>query len=94
LIIDIGAAKWLMLEIFDVIVMPNLYGVMYCLDVAAQIAGSVGLAGSCKYWRRVPFEAIHGSAPREEQGQKYGKSFRLIRRSCYDAKSYWSNQGG
>jgi isocitrate dehydrogenase len=43
-IIDIGAAKMADTpEIFDVIVMPNLYGDVLS-DVAAQITGSVGLA--------------------------------------------------
>ena len=45
-IIDIGAAKLADTPTaFDVIVMPNLYGDILS-DVAAQIAGSVGLAGS------------------------------------------------
>ena len=45
-IVDIGAAKLADTpEAFDVIVMPNLYGDVLS-DVAAQIAGSVGLAGS------------------------------------------------
>jgi len=45
-IIDIGAAKMADTpELFDVIVMPNLYGDVLS-DVAAQITGSVGLAGS------------------------------------------------
>ena len=45
-IVDIGAAKLAdSPEVFDVIVMPNLYGDILS-DVAAQIAGSVGLAGS------------------------------------------------
>src|SRR5437868_2624391 len=45
-IVDIGAAKMADApENFDVIVLPNLYGDILS-DVAAQIAGSVGLAGS------------------------------------------------
>jgi isocitrate dehydrogenase len=49
---------------FDVIVMPNLYGDILS-DVAAQIAGSVGLAGSANIGENIAmFEAIHGSAPR------------------------------
>jgi isocitrate dehydrogenase len=45
-IVDIGAAKMADTpETFDVIVMPNLYGDILS-DVAAQIAGSVGIAGS------------------------------------------------
>ena len=64
-IVDIGAAKLADTpEAFDVIVMPNLYGDILS-DVAAQIAGSVGLAGSANIGENVAmFEAIHGSAPR------------------------------
>jgi isocitrate dehydrogenase len=64
-IVDIGAAKMADTpENFDVIVMPNLYGDILS-DVAAQIAGSVGLAGSANIGAEVAmFEAIHGSAPR------------------------------
>ena len=64
-IVDIGAAKLADTpEAFDVIVMPNLYGDILS-DVAAQIAGSVGLAGSANIGEHVAmFEAIHGSAPR------------------------------
>src|ERR671938_430394 len=64
-IVDIGAAKMADTpEAFDVIVMPNLYGDVLS-DVAAQIAGSVGLAGSANIGENVAmFEAIHGSAPR------------------------------
>jgi len=64
-IIDIGAAKMADTpEAFDVIVMPNLYGDVLS-DVAAQIAGSVGLAGSANIGEECAmFEAIHGSAPR------------------------------
>ena len=64
-IVDIGAAKLADTpEAFDVIVMPNLYGDILS-DVAAQIAGSVGLAGSANIGEQCAmFEAIHGSAPR------------------------------
>lgn len=64
-IVDIGAAKLADTpEIFDVIVMPNLFGDILS-DVAAQISGSVGLAGSANIGvRGAMFEAIHGSAPR------------------------------
>ncbi len=64
-IVDIGAAKLADTpEVFDVIVMPNLYGDVLS-DVAAQIAGSVGLAGSANIGDQCAmFEAIHGSAPR------------------------------
>src|SRR5688572_7447219 len=64
-IVDIGAAKLADTpEAFDVVVMPNLYGDILS-DVAAQIAGSVGLAGSANIGTGAAmFEAIHGSAPR------------------------------
>ncbi len=64
-IVDIGAAKLADTpEAFDVVVMPNLYGDILS-DVAAQIAGSVGLAGSANIGEKCAmFEAIHGSAPR------------------------------
>lgn len=64
-IVDIGAAKLADTpEAFDVIVMPNLYGDILS-DVAAQISGSVGLAGSANIGNHgAMFEAIHGSAPR------------------------------
>jgi len=64
-IVDIGAAKLAdSPENFDVVVLPNLYGDILS-DVAAQIAGSVGLAGSSNIGDDIAmFEAIHGSAPR------------------------------
>ncbi|MBL8163827.1 MAG: NADP-dependent isocitrate dehydrogenase [Anaerolineae bacterium] len=64
-IVDIGAAKMADTpEAFDVLVLPNLYGDVLS-DVAAQIAGSVGLAGSANIGQHAAmFEAIHGSAPR------------------------------
>jgi isocitrate dehydrogenase len=64
-IVDIGAAKLADTpEAFDVVVMPNLYGDILS-DVAAQAAGSVGLAGSANVGEHCAmFEAIHGSAPR------------------------------
>ncbi|KAB2918118.1 MAG: NADP-dependent isocitrate dehydrogenase [Bacteroidetes bacterium] len=63
-IIDIGAAKIAETpEEFDVIVTPNLYGDILS-DMAAQISGSVGLAGSANIGLQCSmFEAVHGSAP-------------------------------
>jgi isocitrate dehydrogenase len=63
-IVDIGAAKLAdSPQQFDVVVMPNLYGDILS-DVAAEIAGSVGLAGSANIGEHgAMFEAIHGSAP-------------------------------
>jgi len=64
LIIDIGAARVAAQpEQFDAIVTPNLYGDILS-DISAQIAGSVGLAGSANVGSEVAmFEAVHGSAP-------------------------------
>src|ERR1700730_9770245 len=64
-IVDIGSAKLADTpEAFDVIVLPNLYGDILS-DIAAQVAGSVGLAGAANIGDRCAmFEAIHGSAPR------------------------------
>jgi isocitrate dehydrogenase len=63
-IIDIGMARVADTpERFDVVLVPNLYGDILS-DVAAQIAGSVGLAGSANIgMQHAMFEAIHGSAP-------------------------------
>jgi len=64
MIIDIGAARLAAQpEQFDIIVTLNLYGDILS-DIAAQIAGSVGLAGSANIGPKVAmFEAVHGSAP-------------------------------
>lgn len=63
-IIDIGSALLAdSPERFDVIVTANLYGDVIS-DIAAQITGSVGLAGSSNIGEECSmFEAIHGSAP-------------------------------
>ncbi len=63
-IVDIGAARLADTpEIFDVIVMPNLYGDIMS-DIAIQLTGSVGLGGSSNIGEHVAmFEAVHGSAP-------------------------------
>ncbi len=63
-IVDIGTALIASQpERFDVIVTSNLYGDIIS-DVAAQVAGSVGLAGSANIGNQMAmFEAIHGSAP-------------------------------
>ena len=63
-IIDIGAARMAAQpERLDVVVTLNLYGDILS-DIAAQIAGSVGLAGSANIGPdHAMFEAVHGSAP-------------------------------
>lgn len=64
MIIDIGSARLAARpEAFDVIVTSNLYGDIIS-DIVAEIAGSVGMAGSANVGTEVAmFEAIHGSAP-------------------------------
>lgn len=63
-IIDIGSAMIAAdPKRFDVVVTENLYGDIIS-DIAAQVAGSVGLAGSANIGNQMAmFEAIHGSAP-------------------------------
>lgn len=80
-IIDIGTALVAdEPERFDVIVTSNLYGDIIS-DVAAQIAGSVGLAGSANVGNHVAmFEAIHGSAP-DIAGKKIANPSGLINAS-------------
>jgi len=63
-IIDIGAARLAAHPSrYDVVVTTNLYGDIIS-DIVAEIAGSVGLAGSANIGKEIAmFEAIHGSAP-------------------------------
>lgn len=63
-IIDIGAARLAVRpRDFDVVVTPNLYGDILS-DIAAELAGSIGMAGSANIGENVAmFEAVHGSAP-------------------------------
>lgn len=64
MIIDIGTARMASRPTdFDVVVTPNLYGDILS-DVAAEVAGSIGLAGSSNIGHDCAmFEAVHGSAP-------------------------------
>lgn len=63
-IVDIGMARVADTpEDFDVVVTLNLYGDIVS-DIASQVAGSVGLAGSMNIGTNCAmFEAVHGSAP-------------------------------
>lgn len=64
-IVDIGMAKVANHpELFDVLVLPNLYGDILS-DITAELSGSVGLGGSANVGlESAMFEAVHGSAPR------------------------------
>lgn len=77
-IIDIGSAHLAARpEKYDVIVTSNLYGDIIS-DIAAEIAGSVGMAGSANIGTNVAmFEAIHGSAP-DIAGQKIANPSGLL----------------
>jgi len=77
-IIDIGSAKLAATpQNYDVIVTSNLYGDIIS-DIAAEIAGSVGMAGSANIGTNVAmFEAIHGSAP-DIAGQKIANPSGLL----------------
>ncbi len=64
MIVDIGSARIASRpQDFDVIVTLNLYGDIVS-DIAAEVSGSVGLAGSSNIGPTCAmFEAVHGSAP-------------------------------
>ena len=88
-IIDIGSARLAANpENYDVIVTSNLYGDIIS-DIAAEIAGSVGMAGSANIGTNVAmFEAIHGSAP-DISGKRYGEPFGAVKCSCEHVSAYW-----
>ncbi|MEA4912209.1 MAG: isocitrate/isopropylmalate family dehydrogenase [Oscillospiraceae bacterium] len=68
-------------NLFEVVVLPNLYGDIIT-DEAAQIQGGVGTAGSANLGKHYAmFEAIHGSAPRmvEEGRDKYADPCSMLR---------------
>lgn len=64
LIVDIGMARMAAApELFDIVVVPNLYGDIVS-DITAELSGSVGMGGSANVGEKLAmFEAIHGSAP-------------------------------
>ncbi|MBD3331988.1 NADP-dependent isocitrate dehydrogenase [candidate division GN15 bacterium] len=64
LIVDIGMARMAAApELFDILVVPNLYGDIVS-DITAEISGSVGMGSSANIGDKAAmFEAIHGSAP-------------------------------
>lgn len=81
-IIDIGSAR--LADDpgrFDVIVTMNLYGDIIS-DIAAEVAGSVGLCGSANIGDNFAmFEAIHGSAP-DISGLNLANPSGLINAAC------------
>lgn len=82
IIVDIGMARLANKpDIFDVIVLPNLYGDIIS-DIAAEITGSVGLAPSVNIGDHFSmFEAIHGSAP-DIAGQNIANPSGLLLAAC------------
>jgi len=81
-IIDIGSAHLAdRPENYDVVVTLNLYGDIIS-DIVAQIAGSVGLAGSANIGDNIAmFEAIHGSAP-DIAGKNIANPSGLLNAAC------------
>lgn len=81
-IIDIGSAHLAdRPENYDVVVTLNLYGDIIS-DLVAQIAGSVGLAGSANIGNQLAmFEAIHGSAP-DIAGKNIANPSGLLNAAC------------
>lgn len=82
MIVDIAAARLATdPHRFDVIVTPNLYGDILS-DIAADVAGSVGLAPSANIGPHAAmFEAIHGSAP-DIAGQDIANPSGLLLAAC------------
>ncbi len=82
MIVDIAAARLATdPHRFDVIVTLNLYGDILS-DIAAEVAGSVGLAPSANIGPRAAmFEAIHGSAP-DIAGQDIANPSGLLLAAC------------
>lgn len=81
-IIDIGSAVVAARpESLDVVVTLNLYGDIIS-DIAAEVAGSVGMAGSANIGMNYSmFEAIHGSAP-DIAGQNIANPSGLLNGAC------------
>ena len=81
-IIDIGSAVVAARpESLDVVVTLNLYGDVIS-DIAAEVAGSVGMAGSANIgMQHAMFEAIHGSAP-DIAGQNIANPSGLLNGAC------------
>ena len=53
--------KW---KLYDILVMPNLYGDIVS-DLAAGMMGGLGVAPGANYGKKCAlFEAVHGSAPK------------------------------
>ncbi len=81
-IIDIGSARLAdSPEDFDVVVTLNLYGDIIS-DIAAEVAGSVGMGGSSNVGHDFGmFEAIHGSAP-DIAGKNIANPSGLLNGAC------------
>ena len=81
-IIDIGSAVVAARpETLDVVVTLNLYGDVIS-DIAAEVAGSVGMAGSANIgMQHAMFEAIHGSAP-DIAGKNIANPSGLLNGAC------------
>lgn len=65
-------------EIYDVLVLPNLYGDIIS-DLCAGLIGGLGLAPGANYGEEIAlFEAVHGSAPKYKGQNKVNPSAMLL----------------
>lgn len=65
-------------EIYDVLVLPNLYGDIIS-DLCAGLIGGLGLAPGANYGEGIAvFEAVHGSAPRYKGLNKVNPTAMLL----------------
>lgn len=83
-------------NLFEVVVLPNLYGDIIT-DEAAQIQGGVGTAGSANIGKHYAmFEAIHGSAPRmvDEGRDKYADPCSMLRAAALLLNHIGKNEKG
>ncbi len=65
-------------EIYDVLVLPNLYGDIIS-DLCAGLIGGLGLAPGANYGEEIAlFEAVHGSAPKYKGQNKVNPAAMLL----------------
>ncbi|HCJ66853.1 MAG TPA: NAD-dependent isocitrate dehydrogenase, partial [Elusimicrobia bacterium] len=65
-------------EIYDVLVLPNLYGDIIS-DLCAGLVGGLGLAPGANYGEKIAvFEAVHGSAPKYKGQNKVNPTAMLL----------------
>ena len=92
MVVDIGSARIASRpSSFDVVVTLNLYGDIIS-DIAAEISGALGLAGSANIGTKYAmFEAVHGSAP-DIAGQNKANPSGMLNASILMLKHLGMNQ--